>query len=123
MKRWKTIGIILAGLLPYYFVKTFIKGMDEIKASSADSTRNQIQKQIEILDYNREELTDYDFDSTHGLKVEKEVQELKQQLDEQYRRTNNGFVRKINKNPRKKEKIEGPVTVIETRRNKKILYK
>lgn len=123
MKRWKTIGIILAGLLPYYFVKTFIKGMDEIKASSADSTRNQIQKQIEILDYNREELTDYDFDSTHGLKVEKEVQELKQKLDEQYRRTNNGFVRKINKNPRKKEKIEGPVTVIETRRNKKILYK
>lgn len=123
MKRWKTIGIILAGLLPYYFVKTFIKGMDEIKASSADSTRNQIQKQIEILDYNREELTDYDFDSIHGLKVEKEVQELKQKLDEQYRRTNNGFVRKINKNPRKKEKIEGPVTVIETRRNKKILYK
>ncbi len=97
--------------------------MDEIKASSADSTRNQIQKQIEILDYNREELTDYDFDSIHGLKVEKEVQELKQKLDEQYRRTNNGFVRKINKNPRKKEKIEGPVTVIETRRNKKILYK
>lgn len=119
MKRWKTIGIILAGLLPYYFVKTFIKGMDEIKASSADSTK----KQIEILDYNREELTDYEFDSIHGLKVEKEVLELKQQLDEQYRRTNNGFVRKINKNPGKKEKIEGPVTVIETRRNKKILYK